>query len=76
MEGCDAVIHVASPYIYSAKDPQKEIVDPAVEGAKSVLLAAAKSPSVKRIVFTSSGGAVIHFPGKHSHTNTPKSLVL
>lgn len=30
--GCDGVFHVASPYIYSAPDPQKEIVDPAVNG--------------------------------------------
>ena len=31
-QGAHAVIHVASPYLFSAPDPQKEIVDPAIRG--------------------------------------------
>ena len=57
--GCQAVIHLATPYIYTAADPQKEIVDPAVEGVRGILQASANTPSVKRVVVTSSGGTLI-----------------
>jgi len=59
--GCHAVIHTATPYFYTANDPQKEIVDPAVNGTLHAMKAA-KEAKVKRIVVTSSGGAVFHFP--------------
>jgi len=62
VKGVDAVLHLASPYLYSSPDPQKEIVDPAILGLTSMLEACAKSPSVKRVVITSSGGAVFSFP--------------
>ena len=32
--GCSAVLHVASPYIYSAEDPDRDIVQPAVAGTR------------------------------------------
>eukprot|EP01122_Echinamoeba_exundans_P011280 TRINITY_DN4431_c0_g2_i1.p1 TRINITY_DN4431_c0_g2~~TRINITY_DN4431_c0_g2_i1.p1 ORF type:complete len:328 (+),score=83.26 TRINITY_DN4431_c0_g2_i1:99-1082(+) len=60
-KGVKAVIHTATPYIYTAPDPQKDIVDPAIEGTLSALRAA-KSAGVGRVVITSSGGAVFHFP--------------
>jgi nucleoside-diphosphate-sugar epimerase len=60
-QGARAVIHTATPYIYTAADPQKEIIDPAIEGTLSALRAA-KISGVKRVVITSSGGAVFHFP--------------
>ena len=55
--GCDAVIHTASPYILDAKDPQHDLVDPAVMGTKTVLESCLKAPSVKRVVLTSSMAA-------------------
>lgn len=30
--GCNAVLHVASPYIYTAEDPDRDIVQPAIAG--------------------------------------------
>jgi len=59
--GVDSVIHTASPYFYTSQDPQKEIVDPAVQGTRDAIKAAI-SAGVKRIVITSSGGAILHFP--------------
>ena len=60
--GCDTVIHTASPYILDVKDPQKDLVDPAVKGTLNVLEACAKAPSVKRVVLTSSMAAITDEP--------------
>ena len=57
-EGCDTIIHVASPFILKVKDPQKELVDPAVKGTENVLGAASRSKTVKKVVLTSSVAAV------------------
>eukprot|EP01115_Flamella_aegyptia_P004392 TRINITY_DN1900_c0_g1_i1.p1 TRINITY_DN1900_c0_g1~~TRINITY_DN1900_c0_g1_i1.p1 ORF type:complete len:262 (-),score=104.89 TRINITY_DN1900_c0_g1_i1:242-970(-) len=72
LQGCDAVVHLASPYQYTATDPQKEIVEPAIEGVRSVLLACLKIPSIKRVVITSSGGAIFHFPVPDNYVFTDK----
>jgi dihydroflavonol-4-reductase len=60
--GCDAILHTASPYVLDAKDPQRDLVDPAVNGTRNVLLAAQKSPSVRRVVVTSSMAAITDEP--------------
>lgn len=52
-------MHVASPYTNSFKDPQTELVDPAVNGTLNVLNAAAKAGTVKRVVVTSSFAALM-----------------
>ncbi|XP_058752361.1 phenylacetaldehyde reductase-like [Vicia villosa] len=58
IEGCDGVFHTASPVRFVVDDPQAELIDPAVKGTLNVLKSCAKSPSVKRVVFTSSVAAV------------------
>ncbi len=58
MAGCSIVFHTASPFTVDVKDPQKELVDPARLGTRNVLLEATKTPSVKRVVLTSSCAAV------------------
>jgi len=60
-KGADYILHVASPFILSVRDPQTELIDPAVNGTLEVLEAAKKSGSVKRVVITSSVAAL------HSH---------
>ncbi|EFA81455.1 NAD-dependent epimerase/dehydratase family protein [Heterostelium album PN500] len=52
------IIHTASPYIYTADDPERDIVQPAIKGNISVLEAAALIPSIKKIVITSSTAAI------------------
>ncbi|MCK7612892.1 NAD-dependent epimerase/dehydratase family protein [Roseibium sediminicola] len=58
MQGCSVVFHTASPFTVSVKDPQKELIDPAVQGTRNVLETAAATPSVKRVVVTSSCAAI------------------
>ncbi|MBK8557468.1 MAG: NAD-dependent epimerase/dehydratase family protein [Lewinellaceae bacterium] len=58
MEGCELIFHTASPFTSNFKDAQKELIDPAVLGTKNVLDQANKTPSVKRIVLTSSCAAI------------------
>jgi dihydroflavonol-4-reductase len=58
----DAVLHMASPYTMNVKDPQRDLVDPAVQGTLSMLRAAAQSPRVKRVVLTSSMAAITDEP--------------
>ncbi|MBU2675888.1 MAG: NAD-dependent epimerase/dehydratase family protein, partial [Gammaproteobacteria bacterium] len=61
LEGCDALIHTATAVMLSAPDPQKQIIDVAVKGTQNVLDSVAGTPSVKRIVMTSSIAAVISY---------------
>ncbi|BAT91181.1 hypothetical protein LR48_Vigan08g197000 [Vigna angularis] len=63
VEGCHAVFHTASPVRFVVNNPQAELIDPAVKGTLNVLKSCAKSPSVKRVVLTSSISAVA-FTGK------------
>lgn len=58
MQGCELVFHTASPFITSVKDAQKDLIEPAVLGTENVLESACKTPSVKRIVLTSSCAAI------------------
>ncbi len=37
MAGCELVFHTASPFILSVKDPQRDLVDPAVQGTRNAL---------------------------------------
>ena len=58
MEGCEVVIHMASPFKLDIKDPQKELVDPALNGTRNILNQVNKTDSVSRVVLTSSVAAV------------------
>ncbi|KAL9261320.1 Phenylacetaldehyde reductase-like protein [Drosera capensis] len=62
IEGCEGVLHVATPCIQQAEDPQAEIIDPAVKGTLNVLSSCVKVPTVQRVVVTSSMAAVICNP--------------
>ena len=58
MEGCGLVYHTASPFTIDVKDPQKELIEPAVNGTANVLNTAKENTSVKRVVVTSSCAAI------------------
>ncbi|PPR85724.1 hypothetical protein GOBAR_AA34965 [Gossypium barbadense] len=60
VEGCVGVFHTASPVYHHVLDPQAELLDPAVKGTLNVLSSCAKTPSVKRVVLTSSIAAVAY----------------
>ena len=58
MEDCSLVYHTASPFTVEVKDPQKELIDPAVNGTANVLNTAKETSSVQRVVVTSSCAAI------------------
>ncbi|MCH4824147.1 NAD-dependent epimerase/dehydratase family protein [Gramella lutea] len=58
MRGCELVFHTASPFTSEYEDPQKDLIEPAVKGTANVLEQANKTPSVKRVVLTSSCAAI------------------
>lgn len=58
----DAIMHMASPYALSVADPQRDLVEPAVEGTLSMLRAAAASKRVRRVILTSSMAAITDSP--------------
>ena len=60
MAGCGLFYHTASPFSTDVKDPQKELIEPAVMGTSNVLMSATQTPSVKRVVVTSSCARYIH----------------
>lgn len=59
MSKCEVVFHAASPFqIFGIKDPQKELIDPALKGTKNILASVNKTQSVKRVILTSSCASV------------------
>lgn len=58
MEGCSIVIHTASPFIRAVADPQRDLVAPALQGTRNVLAGVERTPSVTRVVLTSSIAAM------------------
>lgn len=53
MEGCDFVLHIASPFVVKEPKDENELIKPAVDGTLRALKAAKKA-GVKRVVITSS----------------------
>jgi nucleoside-diphosphate-sugar epimerase len=63
IEGCVSVIHAASPFVLTVKDPQTELIDPALNGTKNVLNSVEKFHTVKSVILTSSLAACVeHHP--------------
>ena len=58
-DGCDYVLHVASPIPFKAPKNDDEIIRPTVEGTRRVLHAAATA-GVRRVVYTSSTDTLTH----------------
>jgi len=63
IHGCSVVYHVASPFFLKQEmTPQEalhEMIEPAVKGNLTVLNTCKNSPSVKRVVMTSSGTTIL-----------------
>jgi len=58
MAGCELVFHTASPFTAHVEDPVKQLIEPAQLGTRNVLEQAKQTPSVKRVVLTSSCAAI------------------
>lgn len=83
--GCELVMHTASPFVISGfKDANEALVRPAVEGTRNVLETCNRTPSVKRVVLTTSIAGVFgdnqdlrKIPGgvfNETHWNTSSSV--
>lgn len=60
MAGCAVVHHVASPFLLPEKitDGRRQMLEPALQGTRNVLGSVERSPSVQRVVMTSTVGAI------------------
>jgi len=65
VRGCEYVIHTASPYFLDVKDPQQDLVDPAVKGTLNVLKSCEISKQVKKVIITSSVAAITDETGNY-----------
>ncbi|MFF3906308.1 NAD-dependent epimerase/dehydratase family protein [Streptomyces sp. NPDC001848] len=60
MSGCRVVFHVASPFRMPEKirDGRRDMVEPAVQGTRKLLASVERTPTVERLVLTSTVGAI------------------
>jgi nucleoside-diphosphate-sugar epimerase len=60
MAGCATVHHVASPFLLpeKIKDGRRQMLEPALQGTRNVLQTVNRTPSVERVVVTSTVGAI------------------
>lgn len=59
LHGVTGIIHAASPFVLNPEDNVKDLLEPAIQGAVTILEAAKKwGDSVKRVVLTSSHASV------------------
>ncbi|KAJ4397814.1 hypothetical protein N0V93_002051 [Gnomoniopsis smithogilvyi] len=68
----DIIFHTASPFNFTFKDNEKDMLLPARDGALSVLESAAKAKGVQKVIFTSSFAAVTspHLDPRPGYTYT------
>lgn len=72
MAGCQFAMHVASPFSLRVIDPQKELVDPAVEGTLN-FLRSCKKAGVRKVILTSSVAAITD-EGRDGYVFTEKDF--
>jgi len=58
LKDVEIVFHTASPFQLVVKDPQKDLIEPALNGTLNVLKSVDKTKSVRRVVLTSSSAAI------------------
>ncbi|RFU77339.1 nad-dependent epimerase dehydratase [Trichoderma arundinaceum] len=61
LDGITSIIHIASPLAHESEDYQIGIIKPAISMVTAVLEAATRTPSVRRIVITSSAVTLVPF---------------
>ncbi|CZR51381.1 related to flavonol reductase/cinnamoyl-CoA reductase [Phialocephala subalpina] len=61
VKGVSGIVHSASPFVMTPKDVKSELLEPAINGTKNVLEAAAQygGPELKRVIITSSFASIL-----------------
>ncbi|MEM6425440.1 MAG: aldehyde reductase [Cyanobacteria bacterium P01_D01_bin.128] len=67
--GVDTVMHIASPFPRSLPKDENDLILPAKQGTLAILKAASKN-GVKRVVLTSSTGAIVYGKAKTQRSRT------
>ncbi|KAF1978043.1 NAD(P)-binding protein [Bimuria novae-zelandiae CBS 107.79] len=75
LEGITFIMHIAWPLLLPTLDPEIDIYEPAVRGSDSLLEAALKTPTLKRIIFTSSIMATMPYTNREGESYGPESHV-
>jgi nucleoside-diphosphate-sugar epimerase len=56
---CSVVFHTASPFLIGKlRDPERQLLKPALEGTRNVLGTVERTPSIRRVVLTSSVASI------------------
>ena len=66
VEGCGRVYHTAAGFLMWAKDTERSIIRPSVDGTRNLLKAAAKA-GVEKVLYVSTGGTI-------GFASTPETL--
>jgi len=75
MQDCDIVIHTASPYFLdNPKDVYHDLIDPAIKGTQNVLNSVNETPSVTRVILTSSIVALFNNASEYQDIEDHKVL--
>ena len=61
IQGCSIVFHTASPVALNAKNPMKDLLEPAKIGTANILHQVNQTTSVKKVILTSSTAAMCGF---------------
>lgn len=61
-EGCETIMHTATPIFFNTSDPEKDIFEPGMQGMREVINAVQRMQDVKTFILTSSMAAVAPQP--------------
>jgi len=76
LRDCNIVVHSGTPFQLAAENPQEEVFEPTVRGTENFLKVVSQTPSIQKVVFVASVGAlntaypmpVPHYPADHLYT--------